>query len=173
MTGVQTCALPICVVILLGFSGGWVLPANSRFLDFARNDYLLNATGIEWGKRLGRAAPGLRLDLPDAISARERVRKGTGPNYGLALNRDSESPRYDSICGRALDIPRAHLVGQVFFGDTEVLTPFLYVSESIGRSIWIQPAIGCNAVDDDRGVPENAEEKFVVLGVEALDVGLN
>ena len=43
------------------------------------------------------------------------------------------------------DIPEAHLVGQVIFADTEVLTPFLHVSEPIGRSIWIQPAIGCNA----------------------------
>jgi len=89
--------------------------------------------------RLRRAAPSLRLDLPDAIAVRERVREGTGLNDGLALNHDSESPRYDSICGQALDIPEAHLVGQVLFGDTEVLTPFLYVSEPIGRSIWIQP----------------------------------
>jgi hypothetical protein len=59
------------------------------------------------------------------------------------------------------------------FGHTEVLTPFLYVSELIGRSIWIQPPIGCNAVDDDRGVPENAEEKIVVMGVEAVDVGVD
>ena len=123
--------------------------------------------------RLRRAAPSLRLDLPDAIAVREGVRKGTGPNDGLALNRDSESPQYDSICGRALDIPEAHLVGQVLSGDTKVLTPFLYVSEPIGRSIWIQPAIGCNAVDDDRGVPENAEEKIVVVGVEAVDVGVD
>src|SRR5215469_11584690 len=119
---------------------------------------------------LRRAAPSLRLNLPDAIAVRERVRKGTGPNDGLALNRDSESPRYDSICGRALDIPEAHLVGQVFFGDAKALTPFLYVSEPIGRSIWVQPAIGRNAVDDDRAVPENAQEKIVVLGVEAVDV---
>lgn len=41
---------------------------------------------------LRRAAPSLRLNLPDAIAVRERVRKGTGPNDGLALNRDSESP---------------------------------------------------------------------------------
>ena len=124
-------------------------------------------------RRLRRAAPSLRLNLPDAIAVRERVRKGTGPNDGLALDRDSESPRYDSICGRALDIPEAHLVGQVLVGHAKVLTPFLYVSEPIGRSIWVQPAIGRNAVDDDRGVPENAEEKIVVLGVEAVDVGVD
>lgn len=73
---------------------------------------------------------------------RERVRKRTGPNDGLALNRDSESPRYDSICGRSLDIPEAHLAGQVFFGHAKAHTPFLYVSEPIGRSIWVQPAKG-------------------------------
>jgi hypothetical protein len=123
--------------------------------------------------RLRRAAPSLRLDLPNAIAVRERVRKGNGPNDGLALNRDSESPRYDSICGQALDIPEAHLVGHVLFGDTEVLTPFLYVSEPIGRSIRIQPPIGGNAVEDDHGVPENAEEKIVVMGVEAVDVDVD
>jgi hypothetical protein len=46
--------------------------------------------------KLRRAAPSLRLDLPDAIAVRERVRKRTGPNDGLALSRDSESltPRF-------------------------------------------------------------------------------
>ncbi len=41
---------------------------------------------------LRRPAPRLRLNLPDAIAVRERVRKGAGPNDRLALNRDSESP---------------------------------------------------------------------------------
>jgi hypothetical protein len=43
-------------------------------------------------KVLRRAAPCLRLNLPDAIAVRERVRKGTGPYDGLAFNRHSESP---------------------------------------------------------------------------------
>jgi hypothetical protein len=38
------------------------------------------------------AAPGLRLNLPDAIALPERVCKGTGPNDGLVLHRNSESP---------------------------------------------------------------------------------
>ncbi len=42
--------------------------------------------------RLRRAAPSLRLNLPDAIVIGERVRKGTCANDGLALDRDSESP---------------------------------------------------------------------------------
>jgi hypothetical protein len=61
----------------------------------------------------------------------------------------------------------------VLGGHAKVLTPFLYVSEPIGRCIWVQLAIGSNAVDDDRGVPETAEEKIVVLGVEAVDVGVD
>jgi hypothetical protein len=58
-------------------------------------------------------------------------------------------------------------------GHAKALTPFLYVSEPIGRSIWVQPAIGRYAVDDDRGVPENADEKIVVLGIETVDVGVD
>jgi hypothetical protein len=58
----------------------------------------------------------------------------------------------------------------VLGGHAKVLTPFLYVSEPIGRSIWVQLAIGRNAVDDDRGVPENAEEKIVVLGVDSGNI---
>ena len=55
--------------------------------------------------------------------------------------------------------------------NAKILTPFRYVSEPVGRSIWIQPAIGRDSVDDDRGVPEDAEEEIVVLVVEAFDVG--
>jgi hypothetical protein len=33
-----------------------------------------------------------------------------------------------------------------------------YVSKPIGRSIWVQPAIGRDAINDDRGVPKNTEE---------------
>jgi hypothetical protein len=61
----------------------------------------------------------------------------------------------------------------VFFGDTELLTTFLYVNKAIGRSIWIQPAMGCNAINDDRGVPENVEKKIAVMGVEAVDRGVD
>src|SRR5215203_5527871 len=38
---------------------------------------------------------------------------------------------------------------------------------------WVQPAIGGNAIDDDRGVPEHAEEQIVILGVEGVDVGVD
>jgi hypothetical protein len=79
----------------------------------------------------------------------ESVRKDASPNDALTLNRDGESRQYDSIRGQPLDIPESHLVGQVLCGDTKVVTPFLYVSEPIGRSIRIQPAIGCDAVDDN------------------------
>lgn len=128
---------------------------------------------MEMFQHLGRAAPSLRFDLPDTITVRERVRKSSGPNNGLAPHRNGESPRYDSICGRALDIPEAHLIGQVFIGHAKVLTPLLYVSEPVGRSVWVQPSIGRNAVDDDRGVRKNIEEKIVVLGVEAVDVSVD
>jgi hypothetical protein len=33
--------------------------------------------------QLRSAAPSLRSNLPDAITVRERIRKGTGPNDGL------------------------------------------------------------------------------------------
>ena len=125
------------------------------------------------GRGLGSAAPSLRLDLPDAIAVGESVCEGTGPNHGLALDSNCESPRYNRIGGRTLDIPEAHLVRQVFLGDTKALTPFLYVSEPIGRSIWIQPAIGCNAVDDDRCVSEHAKETVAILAVKAVNVGVN
>ena len=114
--------------------------------------------------------PGLRLNLPDTIALSERIRKSTRPNDGLVLNHYSESPGDDSICGGALDIPEAHLVGQVLLGHTKVLTPFLYVSYPLGWRIWVQPAVGRNPVNDDRGVPEHAEEQRVVLRVEGLDV---
>jgi len=41
---------------------------------------------------LRRAAPGLPLDLLGAIVLREGVRKSTGPNNRLALDRHRESP---------------------------------------------------------------------------------
>ena len=111
--------------------------------------------------RLRSATPSLRFNLPYALAVRKRVRKGTGPNDWLAPHRDSESPRYDSIGGRALDIPKAHLVRQVLFGHAKTLTPFLYVVQPIGRSIWVQPAIGRNAVDDDRGVPKALRKRLL------------
>ena len=52
----------------------------------------------------------------------------------------------------------------------KVLTPLFYVSKPIGRSVWVQPAIRCDAVDDDGGLPKNAEEKVDILGVETVDV---
>jgi hypothetical protein len=55
-------------------------------------------------------------------------------------------------------------------GHTEIRTPFRYVSEPIGWSIRVQPAIGRYTVDDDCSIPEDAEEEFVVLGIEAVDV---
>jgi hypothetical protein len=54
--------------------------------------------------------------------------------------------------------------------DPKVLTPLFYVSKPIGRSVRVQPAIRSNAVNDDGGVPKNAEEKLDVLGVETVDV---
>jgi hypothetical protein len=41
----------------------------------------------------------------------------------------------------------------MFVRNPKVLTPLLYVSKPIGRSIWVQPAIGCDAINDDRGIP--------------------
>ena len=54
--------------------------------------------------------------------------------------------------------------------DSKVLTPLFYVSKPIGRSIRVQPAIRCDPINDDGGVPKNAEEKLDILGVETVDV---
>ena len=54
--------------------------------------------------------------------------------------------------------------------DPKVLTPLFYVSKPIGRSIRAQPAIRCDAINDDRGIAENAEENIDILGVETVDV---
>ena len=59
---------------------------------FALTGHCTRKSSTAHESRLRRAAPSLRLNLPDAIAVRERVRKGTGPNDGLALDRDSESP---------------------------------------------------------------------------------
>ena len=59
----------------------------------------------------------------------------------------------------------------------KVLTPLFYVSKPIGRSIRVQPAIRCDAINDDGCVPKNAEEKLGIRGIETVDVivdkGLN
>jgi hypothetical protein len=52
-------------------------------------------------------------------------------------------------------------------------TPLLDVSKPIGRGIWVQPAIGCDAIDDDRRVSKNAGEKLGILGVETVDMILD
>ena len=55
----------------------------------------------------------------------------------------------------------------------KVLTPFSLRQRANWLEHWVQRTIGRNAVDDDRRVPENAEEKLIVLGVEAVDVGVD
>ena len=61
--------------------------------------------------------------------------------------------------------------------DLKGFAPFFHVSKPIARSIRVQPAIRGDAIDDDRVVAKNAEEKLDVLGVESVDVvideGLN
>jgi hypothetical protein len=88
----------------------------------------------------------------------------------LALNGYRERPRYDCVSIGALYVPEPHIVRQVLVRDPKVLTPLFYVSKPIGRSIRVQPAIRCDAINDDRGVPKNAEEKLAILGVETDDV---
>jgi hypothetical protein len=62
-------------------------------------------------------------------------------------------------------------------GDLKGFAPLLHVGKPIARRIRVQPAIRGDAVDDDRVVAENAEEKLDVLAVESGDVvvdeGLN
>ena len=88
----------------------------------------------------------------------------------MALNGYPERPRYDGVRVGALHVPEPHLVRQVLVRDPKVLTPLFYVSKPIGRSIRVQPAIRCDAINDDGGVPKNAEEKLDILGVETVDV---
>ena len=54
--------------------------------------------------------------------------------------------------------------------DPKVLTPLFYVGKPFGRSIRVQPAIRCDAINDDGGIPKNAVEKLGILGVETVDV---
>src|SRR5690348_9597344 len=61
----------------------------------------------------------------------------------------------------------------MFVRNPKVLKPLFYVSKPIFRSIWVQPAVGCDAINDDRAVPKNTEEKLGILGVETIDVILN
>ena len=88
----------------------------------------------------------------------------------MTLNGYRERPRYDGVRIGALHVPEPHLVRQVLVRDLKVLTPLFYVSKPIGRSIRVQPAIRCDAINDDGGVPKNAEEKLDILGVETVDV---
>ena len=76
----------------------------------------------------------------------------------------------DCVGAGALHVPEPHLVRQVLVRDPKALTPLFYVSKPIGRSIRVQPAIRCDAINDDGGVPKNAEEKLDILGVETVDV---
>ena len=88
----------------------------------------------------------------------------------MALNGYRERPRYDGVCVGALDVPEPHLVRQVFVRDPKVLTPLFYVSKPIGRSIRVQPAIRCDAINDNCCVPKSAEEKLDIMVVETVDV---
>ncbi len=54
--------------------------------------------------------------------------------------------------------------------DPKILTPLFYVSKPFGRRVRIQPAIRCDAIDDDGGVSKNAQEELNILGVETVDV---
>jgi len=75
-------------------------------------------TGFE--NVLRRAAPRLRVDLPDSIAVRKRVRQRASPDHGLPLDRHREIPRDDRIRRRALDIPEPHLVVDALVGHPEV-----------------------------------------------------
>ena len=88
----------------------------------------------------------------------------------MALNGYHERPRYDGVRVGALDVPEPHLVRQVLVRDPKVLAPLFYVSKPFGRSIRVQPAIRCDAINYDGGVAKNAEEKLDILGVESVDV---
>src|SRR5947208_1521594 len=54
--------------------------------------------------------------------------------------------------------------------NAKLLTPLFHVSKPVRRSIRVQPAIRCYAVDYDRGVRANADEELGVVTVEAIDV---
>jgi hypothetical protein len=71
---------------------------------------------------------------------------------------------------RSLNGPEAHLVRQVLVRDAKVLTPLFHIDKPIGRGIRVQPAIGCGPINDDRGIPKNAEKKLDILIVETLDM---
>ena len=86
----------------------------------------------------------------------------------MALNGYRERPRYDGVRIGAFHVPEPHFVRQMLVRDPKVLTPLFYVSKPIGRSIRVQPPIRCDAINDDGGVPKNAEEKLDILGLKPL-----
>ena len=57
--------------------------------------------------------------------------------------------------------------------DLKGFAPLFHVSKPIDRSVRVQPAIGCDAVNDDRVIAKNAPEKLDVLGVESVDVSID
>ena len=99
------------------------------------------------------------------VYARVPVRAAVWPLIVTA-----ERPGNDRIRIGAFHIPEPHFVRHVLVRDPKVVTPLFYVSKPIGRSIRVQPAVGRDAVNDDGVIPENAEEKLDVLGVETVNV---
>ena len=49
----------------------------------------------------------------------------------------------------------------MLLGHAEVLTPLFDVSDPLGWSIWVQPSIGRNTVDDDRGVSKPLKKSLL------------
>jgi len=73
---------------------------------------------------------------------------------------------------RSLNGPEPHFVRQLLVRDAKVLAPLFYVSKPFGWGIRVQPAIRCNAINDD-GVPaKNATEKLDVLSVKTVSMSL-
>ena len=88
----------------------------------------------------------------------------------MAPNSYRECPRYDCVRNGFLYVPEPHFVRQVLVRDPKALTPLFYIGKPIGRGIRIQPAIRCDPINYDGGVPKNAEEKLDILSVETVDV---
>ncbi len=72
-----------------------------------------------------------------------------------------------------LTFQKAHLIGKLLVSNDQVP----YAISLRQRASWPEhlefTAIGHDSVDDDRGIPKDAEEEIVVLVVKAFDVGVD
>ena len=117
-------------------------------------------------------APRLRVDLPHLAVLGKRICEGAGPSGGLALDDTisvAEMTAY-ALEPSTFENPISYV--RCSYESLKGFAP-LFHSAPIGRSVRVQPAIGRDAINDDRVIAKNAPEKLDVLGVESVDVSFD